>query len=145
MYKLEITTTNEQETIDLGIKFSKLLPSGITILLEGDLGAGKTTFVRGLAKGLGIDEKVQSPTFNIMKLYMKGQRPLIHIDAYRLFDNNVDIGLDEYIGYPNGITVIEWPKFVSDLIPETNVMKFIITHLENDRRHIVIESEFEVK
>lgn len=145
MYKLELITHNEQETIDLGIRFSQILPKGITILLEGDLGAGKTTFVRGLAKGLGINEKVQSPTFNIMKLYMKGTRPLIHIDAYRLFDNNVDIGLDEYIGYPNGITVIEWPMFVQDLIPLNNVMRFTITHLENDQRHVIIESEFEVK
>ena len=79
--ELEIITTSSEETIKLGEKLAKVLPNGLTILLTGDLGAGKTTLVRGIAKGLNIPGVVQSPTFNIMKLYIKGDRPLIHIDA----------------------------------------------------------------
>ena len=99
-------THSSEETILLAKKMCSYFKDGAVITLEGDLGAGKTTFVRGLAKALHINEVVQSPTFNIMKLYLKGDRPLIHIDAYRLADTNTDIGLDEYIGYETGITVI---------------------------------------
>ena len=92
-------THSKEETMQLAKSIADKLPNGITLTFSGDLGAGKTTFVRGLAEGLGINEVVQSPTFNIMKIYLKGKRPLIHIDAYRLADIDTDIGLDEYIGY----------------------------------------------
>ena len=104
--QIELITNSSIETIELGEKLAKVLPNGLTILLTGDLGAGKTTLVRGIASGLNIKGVVQSPTFNIMKIYLKGDRPLIHIDAYRLADINTDIGLDEYIGYETGLTVI---------------------------------------
>ena len=112
----QITTRSAEETMDLGQKFVALCKPGSTFCLTGDLGAGKTTLVRGIAKALNIKSVVQSPTFNIMKVYFDGDRPLIHIDAYRLADVNTDIGLDEYIGYETGITVIEWPEFIKDLI-----------------------------
>ena len=92
-----------EEMHELGEKIANRMPSGTVIGLLGDLGAGKTTLVRGVARALHIYEVVQSPTFNIMKLYLKGDRPLIHIDAYRLADINTDIGLDEYIGYETDI------------------------------------------
>ena len=114
-------TQSEKQTLELGEQLARLLPDGITLLLQGDLGAGKTTLVRGIARGLDIKDVVQSPTFNIMKIYLKGKRPLIHIDAYRLADINTDIGLDEYIGYETGITVIEWPDFVANLIPDFKI------------------------
>ena len=114
-------THSEKETLELGEQLARLLPDGITLLLQGDLGAGKTTLVRGIAKGLNIKDVVQSPTFNIMKIYLKGNRPLIHIDAYRLADINTDIGLDEYIGYETGITVIEWPDYINNLIPDFKI------------------------
>ena len=88
-------THSKEETMQLAKSIADKLPNGITLTFSGDLGAGKTTFVRGLAEGLGISEVVQSPTFNIMKIYLKGKRPLIHIDAYRLADIDTDIGLDE--------------------------------------------------
>jgi tRNA threonylcarbamoyladenosine biosynthesis protein TsaE len=109
------------------------LPSGITLALKGDLGAGKTTLVRGIARGLGITEVVQSPTFNIMKIYLKGKRPLIHIDAYRLEDINTDIGLEEYIGYETGITVIEWPNYIQKLLP-TDLLEIEILNLGGENR-----------
>ena len=141
-YTKEIITNTFEETMNLGSYFGVNAPNGSTFLLTGDLGAGKTTFVRGLAKSLNIKDVVQSPTFNIMKVYMKGDRPLIHIDAYRLADFNVDIGLDEYIGYESGITVIEWPQFIEDLLPE-DAITIEITNIGETSRKIVIKSNNE--
>ena len=115
---MEFDIFNCEQMHEFGLKLASLLPNGSVVALQGDLGAGKTTLVRSVAKGLGIEEVVQSPTFNIMKLYLKGNRPLIHIDAYRLADLNTDIGLDEYIGYETGLTMIEWPQFISNLLPK---------------------------
>lgn len=134
--QIELITNSSIETIELGEKLAKVLPNGLTILLTGDLGAGKTTLVRGIASGLNIKGVVQSPTFNIMKIYLKGDRPLIHIDAYRLADINTDIGLDEYIGYETGLTVIEWPMFIEKLIPEFKI-EVQITNLGEDKRKFV--------
>ena len=135
-----VLTHSQEETISLGQKLASNLPSGTTLCLYGDLGVGKTTLVRGIARGLHITELVQSPTFNIMKIYFKGDRPLIHIDAYRLADVNSDIGLDEYIGYEEGITVIEWPMFIKDLLPLNALKVEIIREGDNDRK-IVISGE----
>ena len=128
-----IKTNSAEKTLELGEHLARFLPDGITLLLQGDLGAGKTTLVRGIAKGLNIKDVVQSPTFNIMKVYLKGDRPLIHIDAYRLADINSDIGLDEYIGYETGITVIEWPMYIQNLIPEYSIEVNIHNEGDNDR------------
>ena len=136
----EVFSNSSSFTMDLGENIARILPDGSTICFAGDLGAGKTTFVRGLAKGLNISDVVQSPTFNIMKVYMKGDRPLIHIDAYRLADINPDIGLDEYIGYESGITVIEWPQYIENLIP-ANAILITIQHIDDDKRKIVIDSK----
>ena len=122
-----------------GLKIASKVPNGTVIALLGDLGAGKTTLVRGVARGLHINEVVQSPTFNIMKLYLKGDRPLIHIDAYRLADINTDIGLDEYIGYETGITMIEWPLFIKELLPE-NTLYIDIKSTGENSRHIDVYS-----
>ena len=138
--ELVIASRNAQETMDLGAKIVKSAKSGSTFCLTGDLGAGKTTLVRGIAKALNIKSVVQSPTFNIMKVYFDGDRPLIHIDAYRLADVNTDIGLDEYIGYETGITVIEWPEFIKDLIPE-NAIEVNITHVQDNVRNIKVKSD----
>jgi len=131
-------THNQIETKEVGHKLAALLPNGSVILLLGDLGAGKTTLVRGVAEALGITEKVTSPTFNIMKLYLKGSKPLVHIDAYRLEDHNVDIGLDEFIGTDKGLTFIEWPNYIQDLIPE-DAISINIKNIGNDDREISIE------
>ena len=131
---------SKEETMDLARSLANKLPNGITLTLTGDLGAGKTTFVRGLAEGLHINEVVQSPTFNIMKIYLKGDRPLIHIDAYRLNDVNTDIGLEEYIGYENGLTMIEWPLFIEKLLPKDTIY-IELTHNGEDKRTIKISSD----
>ena len=139
---MELLTSSEIETKEFGKKLADKLPNGSVVALLGDLGAGKTTLVRGVAEGLQIKEVVQSPTFNIMKLYLKGLRPLIHIDAYRLADINTDIGLDEYIGYETGITMIEWPLYIKDLLPE-NTIYIELKHVENDKRHIIVSTSDE--
>ena len=137
MDKVVIQTHSDQETRKVGCLLADKLPDGSVVILDGDLGAGKTTLVRGVAEGLHIKEVVQSPTFNIMKLYLKGDRPLIHIDAYRLADIDNDIGLDEYIGYETGLTMIEWPIYIPKLIPN-NAVKVEIRNLGEEDREITI-------
>ena len=138
--KIDLITNSALETMELGQKIANLAKPGSVFCLDGDLGAGKTTLVRGVAQGLNINSVVQSPTFNIMKIYFNGNKPLIHIDAYRLADVNTDIGLDEYIGYETGITLIEWPMFIKDLLPE-EANQITIKNLGEDRRSINIESD----
>jgi len=137
--KIELISHSAEDTMALGKKIAELAEAGSTFCLTGDLGAGKTTLVRGIAQGLNIKSVVQSPTFNIMKIYFDGVKPLIHIDAYRLADINTDIGLDEYIGYETGLTVIEWPIYIPYLIPENKSEINIINLGDNDRK-ITIDS-----
>lgn len=140
MKTIKLISNSEKETKDIAKSLTKKLPNGCVVSLLGDLGAGKTTFVRGVAESLNIVEVVQSPTFNIMKLYLKGDRPLIHIDAYRLADINNDIGLDEYIGYETGLTLIEWPMFIQNLIPD-NTLCIDIKNVGGNKREITISSK----
>ncbi len=137
--KYEFITNSAQETKEVGQILAAFLGESDVILLEGDLGAGKTTLTKGIAEGLKIDEKVNSPTFNIMKIYLNGRVPLFHIDAYRLKDNEDDIGLDEYIGN-EGISVIEWPHYIAKLLPN-EYLSITITHLDLEKRKIVIETK----
>ena len=144
MDKRVIISNSSDETMLLGERLSQVLPNGTTVLLCGDLGAGKTTLVRGIAKGLNIPDVVQSPTFNIMKIYLKGSKPLIHIDAYRLKDIDTDIGLDEYIGYETGITVIEWPEYIEKLLPD-EVVRITILRKGDTIREITLEKDESIK
>ena len=131
-------THSQEDTTEVGHKLAALLPNGSVVLLKGDLGAGKTTLVRGVAEALNINEKITSPTFNIMKLYLKGDKALVHIDAYRLEDHNPDIGLDEFIGIDRGLTFIEWPDFIANLLPN-EVININIKNIGEDNREITIE------
>lgn len=130
---------NLEVTMKLGARLAELLNIGDTLLLKGDLGAGKTTITKGIALGLKISEKVNSPTFNIMKIYLRGTKPLFHIDAYRLENNFDDIGLDEFIG-TEGISVIEWPQYIGHLLPEI-YLEIVIKHLNLDQREITLIGE----
>ena len=139
---MEIRTLSKSldDTKKLANLISKALFKGAVISLDGDLGAGKTTFTKSLAKGLGIEEEVSSPTFNILKCYFKGRLPLYHIDAYRLEDHvNMDIGLEEVIE-GDGVCVIEWGKFIEDMIFEPLEIK--ITILNENEREFVISSSY---
>ena len=125
-----------EDTEKLASVISKRLFAGAVLSLDGDLGAGKTTFTKSLALGLDIKEKVSSPTFNILKCYFDGRLPLYHIDAYRLEDGmNADIGLEEVIE-GDGVCIIEWGKFIQELIYQPLEIK--ITILENNVREFRI-------
>lgn len=126
---MELRTVSAEETMALGEKIAQLLEKGSIITLEGDLGAGKTTFTKGLGKGLGITRPVNSPTFTIMKVYERGRLPLYHIDAYRLEGLHQDLGFEEYI-YGDGVCVIEWSAFVEELLPKERLT--IKLEYEND-------------
>ena len=115
-----VTTKGEEETIKLGEKIAKGLKPGDLVALSGDLGAGKTTLVKGIAKGLGVKDyrHVNSPSFVLVKEY-KGKTPLYHFDIYRL--NNLkdieDIGYEDYLG-GRGVVVIEWAKKMGRILPK---------------------------
>ena len=142
--KKVFVSNSAEETMELGKTLARVAKNGSVFCFTGDLGAGKTTLVRGIAQGLNIKSVVQSPTFNIMKIYFDGTKPLIHIDAYRLADVNTDIGLDEYIGYETGLTVIEWPDFIKGLIPENAITVNIINLGENQRKITIISNNQEL-
>lgn len=130
---------NLEKTQALGAFIAPLLKRGDVVLLEGDLGAGKTTLTGGVAKALHIKDEVISPTFNIMKCYFKGDIPLYHIDAYRLENQNIEIGLDEYIE-GDGVCFIEWPQFIKPLIPDDH-LEIILSHMGDNERKITLKSD----
>ena len=106
-----LVTASDEATTLAAARFAGTLDAGTILLLSGDLGAGKTTFVRGVAKGLGIDtDEVTSPTFTLVHEYRGGRLPLIHVDLYRLEQADLDeIGLDEDLARA-GVVAIEWPE-----------------------------------
>lgn len=111
------TSHSPDETKEFAKRLATLLQPKDVIALEGDLGAGKTTFTKGLAEGLNIKKTVNSPTFTIIKEY-SGKIPLYHMDVYRLEDSEEDLGFDEYFE-GNGVTVIEWAHFIEEQLPDT--------------------------
>lgn len=125
MTRWTIKSASPEKTLALGERLGKLLTSGTVITLEGNLGAGKTHFTKGIAKGLSIKRVVNSPTFTIIKEYM-GRMPLYHIDAYRLENSEDDLGFDEYF-YGEGVTVIEWASMIRDQLP-TEYLAITIQH-----------------
>ena len=136
--KITLKTNSKIETIALGEKMAKYLIPNSVITLAGDLGAGKTTLVSGIAKGLGIKEQVTSPTFNIMKCYFHKPLSLYHIDAYRLDGVNKDIGLEEFID-GDGVCVVEWPNYIIEMLPH-NSLEIVIHNLGDDVRELTISS-----
>ncbi len=115
---LEILLESPVHTADIGIKLSRILKAGDILLLSGELGGGKTTFVSGLARGLKLKEDVSSPSFTIINEYINGKLRLIHIDLYRLegeaeFEN---AGIDRYISKKSGIVCIEWGEKLEKFI-----------------------------
>ena len=113
-----ISLNNLEETEKFGLFLGENLKAGDVVCLNGDLGAGKTTLTKSIAKGLGIDDYVTSPTFTIVNEYY-GKIDLYHIDTYRL-DDMVDVdylGFDEYF-YSDGVTIIEWAEKIRDALPE---------------------------
>ena len=114
---ISLKVNSAEQTMQYGNSLAPFLKPKDIILLDGDLGAGKTTFTKGLAKGLGIKRNIKSPTFTIIREYQDGRIPLYHMDVYRLDDGSGDeLGLDEYFN-GDGVNVIEWSQFVEDELP----------------------------
>jgi tRNA threonylcarbamoyladenosine biosynthesis protein TsaE len=136
----QIITKSEAQTLTLGKKIAHSLKGGETIALVGDLGAGKTVLVRGLAQGLGVKNVVNSPTFVLMKVY-KISKPelkiknLIHVDAYRLNSGQclVDIGILDWLGRKDSVVLIEWAERVRDLWPKKITKIYLRTKSPKER------------
>lgn len=125
-------SSSNEELINLGVKFAENLKPQDIIILNGELGAGKTTFTKGIAKALGIKRTITSPTFNIVKEY---EDKLCHIDAYRV--NDEDLGIDDYIDR-NFIICIEWSENILDYIPYVSYV-VNINYTENGREIEIIK------
>ncbi|ANU24295.1 tRNA (adenosine(37)-N6)-threonylcarbamoyltransferase complex ATPase subunit type 1 TsaE [Planococcus donghaensis] len=121
-----------EETENFAIHLAELLEPGDLLTLEGDLGAGKTTFTKGLAKGLGIQRMVNSPTFTILKQY-SGRLDLNHFDVYRLENSDEDIGFDEFFN-SESISVVEWAKFIEEYLPKERLEITINRQSEQERK-----------
>lgn len=143
----QIITNNFQETQDLGFTFAKKLRGGEVLALYGDLGSGKTTFMQGLSKGLGITKNIISPTFIIMRMYKTGLKinevrlnNLYHVDLYRIeSENDVEsLGLLELMNQPENIVAIEWPEKIENLLPEKRI-NIYFEYREDDKREIRID------
>ena len=134
-----------QETIEYGRKFAKKLKGGEVIGLNGELGSGKTTFIKGLAKGLKVRETVTSPTFIILKTYPakidKKKIEFVHLDCYRIKsdDDARSIGIEDYLGRENIITVIEWPEKIRQILLK-NIIDIYFRHQTPYKREISIKS-----
>lgn len=136
---MEITTKSADETKAAGYKFGGTLKRGDVILLYGDLGSGKTTFVKGVARSLGITEEITSPTFVFCKKYRIDGYLLAHYDCYRVGseEDAEAIGLKEDLSHPDDILLIEWPENISNLVPN-NVKKVEFEYKSENERSIEI-------
>lgn len=135
LLKQGILSSSAEETISIATQITDFIPEDQVIALHGDLGAGKTTFVKGLARGWEIKEEITSPTFNIYTIY-QGNRNLVHLDAYRL-SNEGDIEnllLEEFLVSPYCL-VIEWPENISSILP-TNAWHIYLS-IEQNQSHLI--------
>jgi tRNA threonylcarbamoyladenosine biosynthesis protein TsaE len=133
----EWLTNSEIETKQIAHTLGQLAKRGDVFLLEGDLGAGKTTFTKGLAEGLEVTRTVNSPTFTIIKEY-NGRLPLYHMDVYRVQDSFEDLGFDEYFN-GEGVTVVEWAHLIEEQLPPEYAM-ITIKREDDTKRKIVFQA-----
>ena len=137
---MRYVTNSEEETEALGVRLAKRLEPGAVVAFAGGLGAGKTAFTRGLARGLGVTDRVTSPTFTIVNEYQGGCLPLFHFDMYRLSssDELFDIGWEDYLDR-GGVCAVEWSENVSDALEANTVWVEIVQGESDCQRVIVIE------
>ena len=130
-----------EDTERIGAELARRLSAGCIVAFTGDLGAGKTAFVRGMASGLGINGRVTSPTFTIVNEYNDGDKPLFHFDLYRLYDADepFDIGWEDYLAR-GGICAVEWSERAADIMEES-IRVDIVRGETDDQRIITIEGE----
>ena len=135
---------SEKETERIGEAIGRAAEPGTVVALIGDLGTGKTTLTKSIARGLGVTETVTSPTFNIIREYKSGRIPLYHFDVYRIGDPDemFELGYEEYF-YGDGICVVEWADIIEELLPEDAVIIRIERGADEEEREYRIESEDE--
>ena len=136
-----IETRSPEETFETGKKLGEKAVPGQVFTLTGDLGVGKTVFTQGLARGLGIQEPVSSPTFTIVQVYEEGRLPFYHFDVYRIGDVEEmdEVGFEEYV-MGDGVSLIEWANLIEEILPENRTEVIIEKDLEKgfDYRKIII-------
>lgn len=133
----KFTSRNEEDTLELAQNMESEKFPNMVICLEGELGSGKTVFVKGFASALGIEENVTSPTFNLVKEYPNGELPLYHMDVYRLEGACENVGFDDYFNR-GGVTIIEWSDLICDCLPEERLdIKFKV--IDEKTRVLVFE------
>lgn len=136
-----LESKSAEDTLQIGMRLGQLAEAGEVYTLTGDLGAGKTVFTQGFAKGLGIEEAVNSPTFTILQIYESGRLPLYHFDVYRIrsVDEMDETGFEEYI-MGEGVSLIEWADLIQEILPEKHTRILIEKDLEKgfDYRRITV-------
>ncbi len=133
-----------KETFEYGKKLAAKLKGGDILLLSGDLGAGKTALVKGIAAGLGIKKELTSPTFTLMNVYevripRSEVRKFVHVDTYRLKDEKelLEIGVEDYLGKPDTICAIEWPEKIAGLLINKKTIKITLEHTQSPHQRKV--------
>lgn len=133
----KFTSRCEEDTLELAENIESEKFPGMLICLNGELGSGKTVFVKGFAKALGIEETVTSPTFNLVKEYNECEMPLYHLDVYRLDEDDKSIGLSDYLN-ADAVVIIEWAEIIENQLPEERLdIKFKV--IDDDTRVLVFE------
>ncbi|MED1461499.1 tRNA (adenosine(37)-N6)-threonylcarbamoyltransferase complex ATPase subunit type 1 TsaE [Bacillus safensis] len=140
--KLTWTTKGADETKRIAAALAKLVMPGDVLTLEGDLGAGKTTFSKGFAEGLGITRIVNSPTFTIIKEYTDGRLPLYHMDVYRMEDAEEEIGLEEYFE-SEGVCLVEWAHLIEPQLPSSYLKIEMLRTEREEERHLTFDAKGE--
>ena len=137
-----LESKSPEDTFQIGMRLGKLAEAGDVYTLTGDLGVGKTIFTKGFAKGLGIEESVNSPTFTILQIYEDGRLPLYHFDVYRIgsVEEMEETGFEEYI-MGDGVSLIEWADLIEEILPRKRTRVLIEKDLEQgfDYRRITVE------
>lgn len=137
-----LESKSPEDTFQIGMRLGKLAEAGEVYTLTGDLGVGKTVFTQGFAKGLGIEESVNSPTFTILQIYEGGRLPLYHFDVYRIgsVEEMEETGYEEYI-MGDGVSLIEWADLIEEILPRKRTQVLIEKDLEKgfDYRRITVE------
>lgn len=137
-----LESKSPEDTFQIGMRLGKLAEAGDVYTLTGDLGVGKTVFTKGFAKGLGIEESINSPTFTILQIYEGGRLPLYHFDVYRIgsVEEMEETGFEEYI-MGDGVSLIEWADLIEEILPRKRTRVLIEKDLEKgfDYRRITVE------
>lgn len=133
----KFTSRNEKDTLELAQNIESEKFPNMVICLEGELGSGKTVFVKGFAQALGIEETITSPTFNLVKEYPNGELPLYHMDVYRLEGACENVGFDEYFS-KGGVSIVEWSDLICNCLPEERLdIKFKV--IDENTRVLIFE------